>query len=47
LSQYYSKTDFDDMGMLQKEDNDWVKKCMEYEVEVSRPRGLGERCKDC
>jgi len=24
---------------LQKEDNDWVKKCMEYEVERSRPRG--------
>jgi len=22
-----------------KEDNDWVKKCMEYEVEVARPRG--------
>jgi len=30
-----------------KEDNDWVKKCMEYEVEGARPRGrtkrLGER----
>ena len=25
--------------MLQKEDNDWVKKCMEYEVEGTRPRG--------
>ena len=25
--------------MLQKEDNDWVKKCMEYEVEGARPRG--------
>jgi len=25
--------------VLQKEDNDWVKKCMEYEVEGSRPRG--------
>jgi len=23
---------------LQKEDTDWVKKCMEYEVEGSRPR---------
>ena len=22
-----------------KEDNDWVKKCMEYEVEGTRPRG--------
>jgi len=25
--------------MLQKEDNDWVKKCMEYEVESARLRG--------
>ena len=25
--------------MLQKEDKDWVKKCMEYEVEGARPRG--------
>ena len=24
--------------VLRKEDNDWVKKCMEYEVEGSRPR---------
>jgi len=24
---------------LQKQDNDWVKKCMEYEVEGARPRG--------
>jgi len=24
--------------VLQKEDTDWVKKCMEYEVEGSRPR---------
>jgi len=24
--------------VLQKEDNDWVKKCMEYEVEGVRPR---------
>jgi len=23
---------------LQKEDNDWVKKCMEYEVEGSKTR---------
>jgi len=22
-----------------KEDNDWVKKCIEYEVEGARPRG--------
>ena len=25
--------------VLQKEDNDWVKKYMEYEVEGTRPRG--------
>ena len=25
--------------VLRKEDNDWVKKCMEYEVEGIRPRG--------
>jgi len=25
--------------VLQKEDNDWVKKCMEYEVEGARPTG--------
>ena len=25
--------------MLEKEDTDWVKKCVEYEVEGSRPRG--------
>jgi len=25
--------------VLRKEDSDWVKKCMEYEVEGSRPRG--------
>ena len=24
--------------VLQKEDNDWVKKCMEYEAEGSRPK---------
>jgi len=24
---------------LRKDDDDWVKKCMEYEVEGSRPRG--------
>ena len=29
--------------MLRKEDNDWVKKCMEYEVEGSRPRGRPKR----
>jgi len=25
--------------VLRKEDSDWVKKCMEYEVEGARPRG--------
>ena len=25
--------------VLQKEDNDWVKKCMEYEVQGAQPRG--------
>ena len=25
--------------VLRKEDNDWVKKCMEYKVEGARPRG--------
>ena len=25
--------------VLRTEDNDWVKKCMEYEVEGPRPRG--------
>ena len=30
--------------VLRKEDNVWVKKCMEYEVEGPRPRGRpGER----
>jgi len=29
--------------MLRKEDNDWVKKCMEYEVEGSRSRGRSKR----
>jgi len=39
--------------VLQKEDTDWVKKCMKYEVEVSRPRGWPKRTwteavhKDC
>ena len=38
---------------LRKEDTDWVKKCMEYEVEGSRPRGRPKRTwkevvqKDC
>ena len=25
--------------VLRKEDNDWVKKCMEYEMQGARPRG--------
>jgi len=29
--------------VLQKDDNDWVKNCMEYEVEVSRSRGRPKR----
>ena len=29
--------------MLRKEDNDWVKKCMEYEVEGPRPRERPKR----
>jgi len=29
--------------VLQKEDNDWVKKYMEYKVEGSRPRGRPTR----
>ena len=29
--------------MLQKEDDDWVKKCMEYKVEDPRPRGRPKR----
>ena len=39
--------------MLQKEDNDWVKKCMEYEVEGARSRGRPKKTwtqivdKDC
>jgi len=39
--------------VLQKEVTDWVKKCMEYEVEGSRPRGRPKRMwrevvqKDC
>ena len=39
--------------VLRKEDTDWVKKCIEYEVEGSRPSGRPERAwkevvqKDC
>ena len=29
--------------VLQKDDGDWVKKCMEYEVEGPRPRGRPKR----
>jgi len=39
--------------VLPKEDNDWVKKCMEYKVEGARPRGRPKKTwreiveKDC
>ena len=39
--------------VLQKEHNDWVKKCMEYKVEGTRPRGRPKKTwreiveKDC
>jgi len=39
--------------VLQKDGTDWVKKCMEYDVEGSRPRGRPKRTwkelvhKDC
>jgi len=29
--------------VLRKDDDDWVKKCMKYEVEGSRPRGRPKR----
>ena len=29
--------------VLRKDDDDWVKKCMEHEVEGSRPRGRAKR----
>ena len=41
------------LHVLRKEDTDWVKKCMEYEVEGSGPRGRSKRTwkevvqKDC
>jgi len=28
---------------VEKKNNDWVKKCMEYEVECARPRGRPRR----
>ena len=31
------------MGMCCEDDDDWVKKCMEYEVEGPRPRGRPKR----
>jgi len=39
--------------VLRKEDDDWLKKCMEYEAEVTRPRGRPKKTcreiveKDC
>jgi len=29
--------------VLRKDDDNWVKKCMEYEVDVPRPRGRPKR----
>jgi len=31
------------LDVLQKEDDEWVKRCMKYEVEGSRPRGRPKR----
>jgi len=31
------------MGMCCEKDDDWVKKCMKYEVEGPRPRGRPKR----
>jgi len=36
---YYSKTGCNSMGMYCEKKTDWVKKCMEFEVEGARPRG--------
>jgi len=34
--------------VLRKEDNDWVKKCMEHEVESARPRSRPKKTwRDC
>jgi len=39
--------------VLQKEDNEWMKKCMEYKAEGARPRGRPKKTwtetveKDC
>jgi len=30
-------------NVLQKEDNDWVKKCAQYKVDCSIPRGRAKR----
>jgi len=36
------------MGMCCKKDNDWVKKCIQYEVEGARPRGKPKKTlRDC
>ena len=51
---YYSKqATMVSACVAKKEDNDWVKKCMEYEAEGTRPRGRPKRTwrevveKDC
>jgi len=33
--------------VLQKEDNDWLKKRIKYEVESARPRGSPKKGRDC
>ena len=52
-SRYYSKTGCDVWACVAKEDSDWVKKCMEYELKGARPRGRPKKTwkeiveKDC
>ena len=49
----YNKTGCDAMGMCCEKKSDWVKKCMKYEVEGTRPRGRPKKTwreiveKDC
>ena len=52
-SWYYTRTGCDGMGMCCEENDDWAKKCMDYEVEGPRPRRRPKRSwrevveKDC
>ena len=39
LHSFFAISSQHDGHVLRKEDDDWVKKCMEYEVEGPRPRG--------